>query len=219
MRLARPFDPELEYVRQMMGWLLFLHPPSQILQLGLGAGALTRFCYRHLSQSRIQVVESSGGVIRTCRQWFRLPPDDARLHVVHQDAQEALRDSESDRFGVLQCDLYDSEARGPVLDSLAFYRDCHRVLAEPGILAVNLFGEHASYGCNEARVRDVFDDRVIRLPRAQAGNVVLLAFKGPRLSVSAPMLLERARLLARAYGLEAPEWARSLLMDQPGLQV
>jgi spermidine synthase len=219
MRLARPVDLELEYVRQMMGWLLFLHPPGAIAQLGLGAGALTRFCHHHLPDSRLQVVECSRAVIHACRQWFRLPPDDGRLRVAHQDAHAFIRTAQAGTFGVIQSDLYDREARGPVIDSVAFYRDCQAALATPGILVVNLFGEHASYARNLARLHDVFDGRVIEFPRSPAGNVVVLAFKGPPLTVGANVLLERARVIARAYGLETLEWARAILSDQQALQV
>ena len=48
MRIDAPFDIELEYVQRMMAWLLFV-PPSSVagrhaMQLGLGAGAITKFC-------------------------------------------------------------------------------------------------------------------------------------------------------------------------------
>ncbi|MGI4860168.1 MAG: spermidine synthase, partial [Janthinobacterium lividum] len=41
MRLRKPFELELEYAEQMMGWLLFLDAPARVTQLGLGAAALT----------------------------------------------------------------------------------------------------------------------------------------------------------------------------------
>ena len=40
----RPDDPDtivLEYVQQMMAWMLFSEDPQHIVQLGLGTGALT----------------------------------------------------------------------------------------------------------------------------------------------------------------------------------
>ena len=95
MRLSRPLELELEYVRQMMGWLLFMHPPGALAQLGLGAGALTRFCHHHLTDSSLHVAELSGSVIRACRQWFRLPPDDARLRVIQQDAHAFIREAKA----------------------------------------------------------------------------------------------------------------------------
>jgi spermidine synthase len=43
MRIARPWQLELEYQKQMMALALFLPEPQRILQLGLGAAALTKF--------------------------------------------------------------------------------------------------------------------------------------------------------------------------------
>ncbi|MFZ9679246.1 MAG: spermidine synthase, partial [Quisquiliibacterium sp.] len=57
MRISRPELLVLEYVRRMMGWLLFLEPPERILQLGLGAGSLTRYSLARLPDSRVTVVE------------------------------------------------------------------------------------------------------------------------------------------------------------------
>ena len=63
MRLTDPYSLELAYVKDMMAWLLFLEPPARILQLGLGAGSLTKFCRRHCAGSRVTVVEVSRVVI------------------------------------------------------------------------------------------------------------------------------------------------------------
>lgn len=49
MRLKKPDHIELEYVQQMMAWLLFLETPARIVQLGLGAAALTKFTHRYLN--------------------------------------------------------------------------------------------------------------------------------------------------------------------------
>jgi spermidine synthase len=200
MSIRRPWDIPIDYVEQMMAWLLFLDPPKRILQLGLGAGALTRWCWRHLPASGIDVVESSRRVIRVVREQFALPADDDRLAVHHDDAARfvalAARAggvrgpsprgagglAPGARWGVVQADLYDRHARGPVCDSLSFYRHCRAAL-DPGggMLVVNLFGEHASCSRNLARIAAAFDARLLTLPPVAAGNLVALAFAGPPL--------------------------------------
>lgn len=226
MWIRRPWDIAIDYVAQMMGWLLFLDPPARILQLGLGAGALTRWCWRRLPDTGIDVVEASAGVIRVTRSQFALPVDDARLAVHHADAARfvaeaaALRTGQDEPrpdpvfggWGVIQADLYDAQARGPVCDSLAFYRDCRAVLDPAGgILVVNLFGEHASYAKNITRIRRAFGGRVLEMPPVRAGNVVVLAFTGPPLAVSAGALTARAVAVERRWRLPASAWARALL--------
>ncbi len=210
MRIARPYALEIDYVRDMMAWLLFLAPPAHILQLGLGAAALTKYCWRRFPESAITVVERSAAVIACAHRDFALPADDARLRVVHADAGEFVaRPSERGRYGVVQVDLYDRHARGPAIDTSAFYRRCRGALAASGVLVLNLFGEHESYRRSTARVAEAFDGRLIALPPVPAGNVVLLALQGPPLQVDWPVLRRRARELERA-GLPARAWFDAL---------
>jgi spermidine synthase len=218
MRLRRPFDLELDYVRHMMAWLLFLEPPARVLQLGLGAGALTKWSWKHLPATETTVVEVSGAVIATCRRFFALPDDDDRLVVVHAEAGAFVAGPRRRRrFGLVQVDLYDRQARGPVLESAEFYRACRQAIAEPGMLVVNLFGsDHASFERNRRRIAQAFDGRILLLPPVEAGNLVVLAFAGPPLAVDAARLFERAAQIERRWGLPARGWAQALRAQVTG---
>ena len=160
MRLARPRTLELEYVQRMMAWML-LRPTERLraghaVQLGLGAGAITRYCHGML-RMRTTAVELNPSVIDACRLWFRLPADSARLQVLQMDAADFVADpARAGSAAVLSVDLYDHEAAGPVLDSAAFYRQCRDLLEPSGVLAVNLFGRHASFETSAARIADAF---------------------------------------------------------------
>ena len=85
-------------------------------------------------------------------------------------------------------------------DSVKFYRDCRRVLGEVGVLAVNLFGRHESFGKNIDNLSKAFDDRVILLPEIDAGNQIVLAFSGRAWPAE---LLGRAAIVEARYGLPA----------------
>ena len=214
MRIARPFELEIDYVRDMMAWLLFLAPPARVLQLGLGAGALTKYCWRRFPDTRITAVEVSAAVVACARRDFALPADDARLSVVLADAGEFVaRPAARGGYGVIQADLYDRHARAPALDGESFYRSCRRALADPGILVVNLFGEDDACRGSRLALSRAFEGRVLALPPVPAGNVVMLAFKGPMLRVAWPQLAERAHALA-AERLPARAWLRALRAQQ-----
>lgn len=217
MRLSRPEALELEYARQMMGWLLFLdpaahaRPPFAVAQLGLGTGALTKFCHRQFPAAKVTAVELNPAVIVAARSMFLLPPDNARLRVLQMDAWDFVRDPDNaGALDALQIDLYDATARGPVLDSLAFYKACRACLRAPGVLTINLFGDHDSYARNIERLRKAFDGRVLVLPEVHDGNVVALAFNGPPLSVGLARLRERAAQVKAQTGLNAASWVAGL---------
>lgn len=212
MRISDPAELVLEYTGQMMAWLLFLDPPKDapIGLLGLGAGSLARFCLKR-TRSDICVVEWNPQVTAVCQTFFRLPPS-ARMDIHHDDAGEWVADpANSGRCPVLMVDLYDAQARGPVRDSVDFYRGCRKVLGEVGVLTVNLFGQHESFDRNIGNLSLAFDDRIILLPQIDAGNQIVLAFSGPPLEVTPAQLLARAEQVESLYGLPARRWARSLL--------
>jgi spermidine synthase len=212
MDLQDPVALVLEYTTQMMAWLLFVDPPREerIGLLGLGAGSLARFCLKHTS-SNVLAVEWNAQVTAVCRMFFRLPAT-PRLDVVHEDAADWVADrANAGACPVLLVDLYDAQARGPVRDSLDFYRDCRSVVGEPGVLVVNLFGDHASFPRNIERIRTAFDGRVVLLPEIDAGNRIALAFAGPAIDIPVTALLDRAAAVEARYGLPARRWARSLI--------
>ena len=76
MRIDAPFEIDLEYVQRMMAWLLFVPEDSvagrHAMQLGLGAGAITKFCYKKLRMT-CTAVELNPRVADVCRAWLRSP--------------------------------------------------------------------------------------------------------------------------------------------------
>ena len=209
MRVKRPDWPELEYVQQMMAWMLFQDRPRAILQLGLGTGALTKFCYREFPKAAVTAVEINPEVISICHAMFKLPPDDDRLTVLQMDAMDYVCDaSHHGKADILQVDLYDADAHGPVLDSPEFYAACAACLKPDGIMAVNLFGDHPSYDKNLHVMEAVFP-RVLCLPEIDAGNIVAFAFKnGQKLDFQT--LYDRAMQVEDATGLPARKWVSGL---------
>jgi spermidine synthase len=211
MRLNKPDRIELEYAQQMMAWLLFLETPKRIVQLGLGAAALTKFAYRFLPRARVEAVELNPAVVVAARTMFALPPDDVRLTVHETDAWDFVHDrANHGTIGALQIDLYDATARGPVHESLAFYRAVRACLTGAGVATINLFGDHPSFVRNMKQLNAAFDGRVIALPEVHEGNRVALAFSGPALEVLYAALKQRAKLIEDKLGLPARPWVKAL---------
>lgn len=211
MRLSKPDHIELEYAQQMMAWLLFLETPKRIVQLGLGTGSLTKFAHRHLTRAHVEAVELNPAVVIAARTMFGLPADDARLTVRETDAWEFVNDrANHGTVGALQIDLYDATARGPVLDSVAFYRAARACLTQAGIVTVNLFGDHPSFVRNMKRLNEAFDGRVVALPEVHDGNRIAIAFSGPAIDVSFEQLTERAKLIETQLKLPARKWIKGL---------
>ena len=157
-------------------------------------------------------VELNPQVVAACRAQFRLPADDDRLRVVLADAGRWVeRDAPPAAVRLLHVDLYDADAAAPVIDDDAFYAACRRMLEDGGVMAVNLFGRHASYARSAARIAGAFGaDQVWQLRPTREGNTVVVAACG----VAVPgreVLMARAQALEARFarhGLPALKWLR-----------
>nr|WP_315397476.1 spermidine synthase [uncultured Duganella sp.] len=216
MRLAKPDNIELEYVQMMMMWLLFDDAPRHVVQLGLGSAALTKFCHRRLPDARVTAVELNPNVIAICHALFGLPSDDERLRVLEMDALDFVLDpANHGTVDALQVDLYDQDARGPVLDTPEFYQGCHDCLRDGGMMTTNVFGDFANYDKNLHAMEQVFD-AVVWLPEVHDANIVVLAFKRAPV-IDFAVLYERAGAIKKSLNLPAKSWVNGLkgwMLDQ-----
>ena len=184
MNIEKPFDIDLEYVQRMMAWLLFADIDKvgklHAMQLGLGAAALTKFCFKHL-RMKTTAIELNPQVVAACRLWFKLPADSAKLQVVLGDAAEvAKHDHWRGQIDALQVDLYDHEAACPVLDSAEFYGHCRQLLTDEGCMTVNLFGRSSSYEQSLQKMAEAFGEEALwAFKPTREGNTVVLALRSP----------------------------------------
>ncbi len=205
MRIKAPYELVLEYPRQMMAVGLFYPDPQYILQLGLGAASLTKFCYRH-TRAQVDVVEVSERVIAASHQWFKLPQEDDRLTVHLDDAKSFIGNRRGyDAADWLQVDLYDAEARGPVYDDVEFYTMCRRAMNKAGAVAsFNLFG--SIFEPSYEAISEAFDGRVLMMPEMAEGNRVVLAFVGAPCPLNWSVLYDRAKHLREIWKLPSKKW-------------
>jgi len=214
MRIDAPLEIELEYVRRMMEWTLFREPAAvagaHLVQLGLGAATIARFCSRQMKM-RVTAVELNERVVAACRQWFRLPAPSDSFAVVTADAGAWVADpAHGGTADVLAVDLYDHEAASPVLDSAEFYRRCFDVVAPGGAMTVNLFGRDARFEKSTRRIAAAFGaDAVCTVQPTKEGNTVVLAMKQVTF---APLdeLARRAENIETRWQLPARKWLRML---------
>jgi spermidine synthase len=212
MYLDDPMGLVHEYIQRMMAWTLFVEPDSvknrQAVQLGLGAGSLTKFCAKELKM-KTTAIELNPQVLSLCRSRFNLPADNAQMQVVLADAAtEILNPKWWGTVDALQVDLYDHEAAAPVLDSLPFYNHCHRLLTPEGCMTVNLFGRASSFNRSVEKMSAAFDKEAIwAFKPTREGNTVVLAQRTPS-RPKREVLMARAQQIEARWGLPADKWVR-----------
>lgn len=204
MRIARPWSLELSYTREMMAGLLLRPPgrwPRNALLIGLGAGSLAKFIYRHLPECRITAVEINPQVEYIARQYFKLPDDLQRLRVLIEDGAEYMLRGES-RFDSIMLDGFDEDARAGALDTLPFYQACRARLSDDGILAVNLLGRSRGFQASVTRIASAFDGRVVVFPSCDSGNTIAFACAGTPVNTTLECMREQATELKKATRLD-----------------
>ncbi len=204
MRIARPWSLELAYTREMMAGLLLrdpIHWPRNALLIGLGAGSLAKFIYRHRPECRVTVVEINPQVEYVARQYFKLPADPARLTVVIGDGADYMLAGER-RFDYILVDGFDPDARAGALDTLPFYQACRARLTDSGLLGVNLLGRTKGFAGSVERMRSAFDGRVAVFPSCDSGNTIAFATGGEAVALSLDEIRTRARQLKKETGLD-----------------
>ena len=173
MRLSQPSALVLAYARAMMCFALLVPRPRHIVMVGLGGGSFAKFCHRHFPWARITVLEVRADVI-ALRTLFQVPPDDARLRVLHCDAAAWLA-HQAGSADVLLLDGFDAAGLPPALSSAGFYADCRRVLRPGGVLVVNIFTYDPDYVTALQRLQQAFGGHVCWLSGIAGNNQILFA--------------------------------------------
>lgn len=209
MRLEKPDHLELTYIQQMMIWSLFLPTPKHIVQLGLGAASLTRFCHQHYPEATVSAVELNPQVISTCRALFDLPENRTQLDVIEGDAAHYVQHAADHSIDVLQIDLYRADAQEPACEGEDFYANCARSLRNDGIATVNILGNPAVHARHIQQLQNTFA-AVAWLPESHDGNLIAIAFKNPP-QIEFEKLYQDASILEAQLGLPARDWVDDLL--------
>ncbi|TXT24488.1 MAG: spermine synthase [Gallionellaceae bacterium] len=203
MRIARPWNLELEYTREMMASLLLRDDtrfPRKVLLIGLGAASLAKFLYRNYPLANLTVVEIEPAVVAAARQFFKLPEDPKRLKIVIGDGAEFVADSNK-KWDLILVDGFDENARSGALDTPAFYLATKSRLNNCGIMAANLLSRRRSFKDSLERIRSAFDGRALAFPSCDSGNATAFAAAGEPVRIALGDLKEQATALKQATGL------------------
>ena len=196
------------YAQKMMAFLLFNRDPREIVMIGLGGGSLVKFCHRHLRNTRLTVVEIDPDVV-ALREWFHIPPDDARIRVLLEDGADFVRRDDW-TADVLLIDAFDCAGVAPSLASCDFYAHAFRGLRPDGLLVMNLAGERARYGAHLEQLCKACPGPVLLVPVASDGNLLVFAFGQRTQPCTFDSLEATAEELQSEFALEFPRFLRRL---------
>lgn len=117
--------------------LCLLREPKRVLVVGGGDGGTVREVLRHPSIEHVDLVEIDQMVIDVSRDFFpRIASalENPRLNIRVQDGAEFVRNAEDGFYDLIIVDSTDPVGFAEALFGEDFYRDCHRILSDQGIL-------------------------------------------------------------------------------------
>lgn len=202
MRIGHPDELVLEYTRTMMAALLLREQPfpRNVLLVGLGAGSLLKFLYRHFPQAQLTAVEISPRVVAVAHEQFELPADAARIEIVVGDGYDYVRDTQR-HFDLILVDGFNEHAHPGQLNTRPFYAACRERLDAQGVLAVNLIGLSRGVQGGFVHIDAAFEGRALLLPRCKSGNTIACAVRGAAVELGLDELQRRAEALAARSGV------------------
>jgi spermidine synthase len=203
MRIARPWNLELDYTKEMMAGLLLREArqfPRTVLLIGLGAASLTKFLYRHYPLAKLTVVEIEPAVVAAARQFFKLPDDPLRLNIVIADGVEYVASSNK-TWDLILVDGFDADARAGALDTEPFYLAARARLSNRGIMAVNLLGRSRGFKASVERIKEAFEGRALAFPSCDSGNAIAFGVAGEVVEIALDDLREQAMELKERTAL------------------
>jgi spermidine synthase len=204
MRLDDPEALANEYTRKMMGFLLFEARPEKVLMIGLGGGALAKFCYRHLPATEFTAVEIDPDVI-AMRPHFYVPPDDDRFKVLNADGADYVAQlaDRGEHCDVILVDAYDQFGIAKSVVARAFVENAKQILGPNGVYVLNLVAEVDECTDVVETIRQVFGSPIV-VAMKRGGNLVVFAGNALLDPHRMPLALRNAERVEDRLGLFFP---------------
>jgi spermidine synthase len=212
MDVKAPCRLVLGYTQSMMGFLLFHQNPRTIAMIGLGGGSMPKYCHRYLPDASIVVLENNASVI-ALRDHFHIPPDDERLSIQLGDGADFVKRA-CQKYDVLVVDGFNRTGQPAQLCSQAFYDDCYEMLADDGIMVVNLIDNDYVSHLYIERMRRSFDGAVITIPAIDSLNKIVFSCKGASLHTPNQVLIKRLKKIAAAHTVDLCQVLQTILRQR-----
>jgi spermidine synthase len=202
MRLDAPEQLPLNN-QQMMLVALLLWPeaplPRHILNLGFGGGGFERFFHARMETVKMLSLDINRQLVALVRQYLQVP---GRWPVSIQAAEVYLAapaqvdaQTQSGRFELILCDLFDGEYHADCLNQPPFYANAAQSLSAAGVMTMNLAPKSDQQLVDIIRFarRSFAGVMLSRVP--EQGNVVIILAK-QRLPTAAQLQVNAGRLTA-----------------------
>jgi spermidine synthase len=177
--IENPHRLALKNLEHLMAVLLFIPHPERILMLGTAAGSLLHFLRYHYPDAEITAVDIDVELIEQLLEMEILPPAQAGLKYVYDDAAHFIRHCEQN-YDLILIDVFNGAQSPAWLLEKNATNNLFRLLTERGALAYNLLidSEH-DFKLFYRDLRLVFDEQTLCLPVQGLENTIAFGIRSP----------------------------------------
>jgi spermidine synthase len=200
--LENPHHLKLKNLEYLVAVLLFIRDPQRILMLGTAAGSLLHFLRHHYPTSEITTVDIDTELIEQLLHREILPPADARLSYVDDDAARFITNC-NQTYDLVLVDIFTGSRSPAWLLEKECIDNLHRLLSQQGALAYNLLinSEH-DFKRFYRDLRLVFDGQTLCLPVEGYENTIAYGIHTPGPVRDMSMNISCATSLSEKLGID-----------------
>ncbi|MCP4490961.1 MAG: methyltransferase domain-containing protein [Gammaproteobacteria bacterium] len=215
INLEEPHKLELKNLTYLMGILLFITDPKEILLLGTGGGSLIHFLRQHYPNCMITAVDIDAELLEIMHQHMLLPEPDDNLRYIVDDALNYLNHS-TQHFDLILCDIFINNQPPPWLLKKDTMQALHNRIKHGGGLTSNLLinSDH-EYRRYYHRLQSVFGQQTLCLPLDELDNTITFGVRSkiPLLDMSS--FMQKAMQLEQQQGINYLEILSVIYASNP----
>lgn len=183
----------------LMGILIFIPPPRDILILGVGGGAIIHFFQYYLPGVNITGVDYDAKLLDLAQRHLGLPQPGERLSYVTDDAKSFVS-SNTGQYDLIVVDIFDGSQSPNWMLQQDFMRSLKNRLSPSGAIAFNLLVESENrFKRFYQSLRQQFSQKSIYIENDNYENRLLYAFNGDLRKRSMEEYLRQCQALAEDY--------------------
>ena len=177
ININRPHKLELKNLQYLMGILMFIPPPQNILLLGTGGGSLIHFLKFQYPHCQLVSVDQDAELQELMHDKMLLPRASKNLDYVNEDAEHFVFQC-NQQFDLILVDIFSGYQSPDWLLHTSSIKQIHDLISDQGAVGYNLLIEskHASklFYRNLARV---FSQQTLYLPVEGYDNTLAYGFR------------------------------------------
>lgn len=175
-------------------------PPQKILIVGLGGGSIPRVMAKSYPDSKIDVVDIDGDVVRAAKDFFFFAPS-PNTNVIIKDGRRFLRESR-EKYDLIFLDAYDDHSIPFHLTTREFFELVKKRLSPDGLVASNVWGPRSDrFYLSEIKTMQQIFPHIYLIDAVSSNNYIIIAesFSQP---TTIDLLKDRIPSFQRKYSFD-----------------